>query len=217
MVTARGKSISRLEAKCRQREGRRGGYSSIEEIVDDIVDLAGVRVALYFPAERDQVDGLITRLFKQVSPRKDFPASSEPIRHGKRFSGYSASHYRVQLKEEELSDSEKRYATARIEVQVASVLMHAWAEVEHDLVYKPLAGDLSEEEYAILDQLNGLVIAGEIGLETLQKAGEAAWAAAEVSLAVIMIWQFTCLVTRQTLAISQSVSRDSAESTCFTT
>jgi hypothetical protein len=50
--------------------------------------------------------------------------------------------------------------------------MHAWAEVEHDLVYKPLGGDLSEEEYATLDQLNGLVIAGEIGLETLQKAGE---------------------------------------------
>lgn len=50
--------------------------------------------------------------------------------------------------------------------------MHAWSEVEHDLAYKPLAGDLSEQEYAILDQLNGLVIAGEIGLETLQKALE---------------------------------------------
>jgi ppGpp synthetase/RelA/SpoT-type nucleotidyltranferase len=172
MVTARAKSISRLEAKCRQRESRRGGYATIEEIVDDIVDLAGVRVALYFPAERDQVDGLITRLFKQVTPKKDFPVSSEPVRDGSRFSGYSASHYRAQLKEEELGDSEKRYAAARIEVQVASVLMHAWAEVEHDLIYKPLAGDLSEEEYAILDQLNGLVIAGEIGLERLQKAGE---------------------------------------------
>jgi len=173
IVTARAKSISRLEAKCRQREGKRGGYSSIEEIVDDIVDLAGVRVALYFPAERDQVDGLITRLFDQVSPRKEFPASGESSRPGMRFSGYSASHYRVKLKEEDLGESEKRYAVARIEVQVASVLMHAWSEVEHDLVYKPLEGDLSEGEYSILDQLNGLVIAGEIGLETLQKAGEA--------------------------------------------
>ena len=172
IVTSRAKSIPRLETKCRQRAGRRGGYSSAEEIVDDIVDLAGVRVALYFPAERDQVDGLIARLFNQVGERKDFPSESEPVRSGKRFSGYSASHYRVKMKEEELSESEKRYAAARIEVQVASVLMHAWAEVDHDLAYKPLKGELSEEEYAILDQLNGLVIAGEIGLERLQKAGE---------------------------------------------
>jgi hypothetical protein len=50
--------------------------------------------------------------------------------------------------------------------------MHAWSEVEHDLVYKPLEGNLSEEEYLILDQLNGMVIAGEMALETLQRAGE---------------------------------------------
>src|ERR1700690_4039474 len=173
IVTARAKSISRLEAKCRQREKRNGGYSTTEEIVEDIVDLAGIRIALYFPAERHQVDGLITRLFNFVSPRKDFPASGKPARQGARFTGYCAYHYRVQLKEDELSESEKRYAAARIEVQVASVLMHAWAEVEHDLVYKPLGGDLSTEEYAILDQLNGLVLAGEISLESLQKAGDA--------------------------------------------
>jgi len=78
----------------------------------------------------------------------------------------------VQLRDVALSESEKRYADARVEVQVASVLMHAWSEVEHDLVYKPLQGALSTEEYAILDELNGLVMAGEIALERLQKAGE---------------------------------------------
>ena len=54
---------------------------------------------------------------------------------------------------------------------MASVLMHAWSEVEHDLVYKPLQGTLSDEELAILDELNGLVLAGEIALERLQSAG----------------------------------------------
>ena len=51
--------------------------------------------------------------------------------------------------------------------------MLAWAEVEHDLVYKPMQGRLSDDEYAILDELNGLVIAGEIALERLQRAAEA--------------------------------------------
>ena len=70
-----------------------------------------------------------------------------------------------------LKPNQKKYAEARVEIQVASVLMHAWSEVEHDLVYKPLQGTLSDEELAILDELNGLVLAGEIALERLQSAG----------------------------------------------
>jgi hypothetical protein len=93
-------------------------------------------------------------------------------KYRKRFSGYGATHYRVQILESSLNESQKRYSEALVEIQVASVLMHAWSEVEHDLVYKPLQGNLSEEEYAILDELNGLVLAGEIALERLQRAGE---------------------------------------------
>ncbi len=48
--------------------------------------------------------------------------------------------------------------------------MHAWSEVEHDLAYKPTSGQLSVEELTILDELNGLVLAGELGLENLQRA-----------------------------------------------
>lgn len=170
IVTDRAKAISRLEEKCRQREHTQH-YASVEDIFNDIVDLAGVRVALYFPAEQDQVEKLITRLFHQLEPKKKFPDATK-AQNDRRFSGYSAVHYRVQLKEHELSEPDRRYAGARVEIQVASVLMHAWAEVEHDLIYKPLEKDLSEDEYAILDQLNGLVMAGEISLERLQKAGE---------------------------------------------
>ena len=78
----------------------------------------------------------------------------------------------MRVTENLLNESQKRYAEANVEIQVASVLMHAWSEVEHDLVYKPMQGQLSEEEYAILDELNGLVLAGEIALERLQRAGE---------------------------------------------
>lgn len=171
IVTSRAKSISRVEEKCRKRAKEKGDYESVDGIFQDIVDLAGVRVALYFPAERDQVEGAVTRLFRPTSPKIVYPDPAK-VCPEKRFSGYSAEHYRVQLKEENLSDTDQRYATARIEIQVASVLMHAWAEVEHDLSYKPLEGKLSEEEYAFLDQLNGLVLSGEIALEQLQRAGE---------------------------------------------
>lgn len=170
IVTSRAKHPTRLEAKVRQRE-KQNAYAGIDEIYDDIVDLGGVRVALYFPGEREEVGRIVKSLFVLVSPQKDFPTSAQPS-YKKRFSGYWASHYRVRLSESMLNESQKRYAEARVEIQVASVLMHAWSEVEHDLVYKPLQGMLSQEEYSILDELNGLVLAGEIALERLQRAAE---------------------------------------------
>jgi ppGpp synthetase/RelA/SpoT-type nucleotidyltranferase len=170
IVTSRAKNPQRLETKVRQR-AQSHTYTSVEDIYDDIVDLAGVRVALYFPAERSEVGRIIQTIFVPVAEPKEFPTASKPT-YKKRFSGYWATHYRVRLPESLLNESQKRYAEARVEIQVASVLMHAWSEVEHDLVYKPLQGTLSEEEYAILDELNGLVLAGEIALERLQRAGD---------------------------------------------
>ncbi|MFD6094847.1 GTP pyrophosphokinase family protein [Nocardiopsis flavescens] len=171
IVTSRAKSIPRLEEKLHKRNPKKL-YKSIEDIHEDIIDLAGVRVALYFPGEREQAGKVIDRIFREHDTKKIFPETNEKSPKN-RFSGYSAVHYRVQLDPSHMDETEKRYASAKIEIQVASVLMHAWAEVEHDLVYKPFNGELSSEEYSLLDQLNGLVLAGEISLEQLQQAGKA--------------------------------------------
>lgn len=171
MVTSRAKNPGRLKSKVLRRNAlRQTPYKSMAEIYEDIVDLAGVRVSLYFPADRDKADSLITDLFT-ILETKQFPDESRPPTYNKRFSGYWANHYRAYIKEESLSHSQLKHASVHLEIQVASVLMHAWSEVEHDLVYKPLQGTLSEEELAIVDELNGLVLAGEIALERLQNAG----------------------------------------------
>lgn len=171
MVTYRAKRPDRLEKKLRQRFPEKQ-YKSTQDIYNDIADFAGVRVALYFPGERSEVDKVVRNIFDLAAEPKIFPEGSKPT-YEKRFSGYWANHYRVKIKESSLQESQQRYADALIEIQVASVLMHSWSEVEHDLVYKPLQGRLSEDEYAILDELNGLVLAGEIALERLQRAIEA--------------------------------------------
>lgn len=173
IVTSRAKGAQALEGKLRDRHVKTP-YQTVNDIYRDIVDLAGVRVALYFPSERDQVDRVISNLFFQYDKKRVFPRENrESNGRTNRFTGYSAIHYRVRLPASTLSEAEARFASANIEVQVASVLMHAWSEVEHDLVYKPRAGGLSQAEYSLLDQLNGLVLAGEIGLEELQRAGQA--------------------------------------------
>lgn len=109
---------------------------------------AGIRVSLYFPGDRCKGRFPDQRPVPIIE-RKQFPEQSKPPTYNKRFSGYWANHYRIHLKEDMVQPSEKRYCAAKIEIQVASVLMHAWSEVEHDLIYKPMQGTLSEEELAI--------------------------------------------------------------------
>lgn len=165
IVTHRAKRPDRLKDKLLKRNEEKK-YKTVEDIYADIVDLAGIRVSLYFPSEREIIDEVINELFHVVKTKK-FPNEAHTPKYEKRFSGYWATHYRVKLKEESLT---KRYLETVAEIQVASVLMHAWSEVEHDLVYKPFSGNLSKEELAILDEINGLVLSGEIALERLQSA-----------------------------------------------
>jgi ppGpp synthetase/RelA/SpoT-type nucleotidyltranferase len=165
IITHRAKRPDRLKEKLFKRNEVKN-YKNNEEISDDILDLAGVRAALYFPSENSILSQIISDTFEVVE-KKVFPNEAHTPKPGKRFSGYWATHYRVKIK---AGEDNKRYKDTIVEIQVASVLMHAWSEVEHDLVYKPLSGNLSEDELAILDQINGLVLAGEIALERLQKA-----------------------------------------------
>ncbi len=173
IVTSRAKRPERLRDKLEKRCFQKN-YTSFDEIFEDIADLSGVRIALYFPGDLYKVQQFIESKF-EVKGCRTFP---EPVsaqeetqeEYKKRFSGYWATHYRIHLKESDLPEDSKRYANMIIEIQIASALMHAWAEVEHDLVYKPYSGELSYEEYQILDELNGLVLAGEIALQRLQKA-----------------------------------------------
>lgn len=173
IVTNRAKKIERLRDKLEKRNFNKN-YNSFEDINEDIVDFSGVRIALYFPGDLNKVQQFIEANF-EIKECKSFPESiksndSKKREYRKRFSGYWATHYRVYLKSKDLSGESKKYSQALIEIQIASALMLAWAEVEHDLIYKPFSGELSYEEYQILDELNGLVLSGEIALERLQKA-----------------------------------------------
>lgn len=172
IVTYRAKKPDSLKDKLIKRNAVKK-YSNIEQIYRDIVDLSGVRIAIYFPGDREEIGRLIESEFN-TGKIKRFPNAEQKFNQDdpfkRRFTGYDAVHYRVRIKEEKLEANNKRFAHAQVEIQIASALMHAWAEVEHDLAYKPQIGRLSEEEFNILDELNGLVLSGEIALERLQKA-----------------------------------------------
>lgn len=165
IVSHRAKRPDRLFEKLKKRNEEKK-YKSTAEVVQDIADLAGVRVSLYFPSEREILDEVINDVFVVIK-KKLFPDAAHTPKYEKRFSGYWATHYRINLKKDSVDD---RFTDSLVEIQVASVLMHAWSEVEHDMVYKPFSGELSIDEQAILDEINGLVLSGEIALERLHRA-----------------------------------------------
>jgi ppGpp synthetase/RelA/SpoT-type nucleotidyltranferase len=167
IVTYRAKKPRKLKEKLLKR-GKTKSYQSFQDIYNDISDMAGVRVALYLPNDRTVVGQLIEQQFTQMRAAKNFPEDKAP----EDSIGYVATHYLVRLKPESLHKDEYQYADTNVEIQVASVLMHAWSEICHDLTYKPEKGPLTPEEVAMLDDLNRVVQEGEAVLEKLQQSVE---------------------------------------------
>src|ERR1043166_2533264 len=99
----------------------------------DITAVTGVRVITYFPADVDKVAALLEREFEIDREHCiDKRVYQDPDRFG-----YKSLHYVVSLKEDCARLSE--YSTFRglkAEIQVRTVIQHAWAEIEHDLGYK---------------------------------------------------------------------------------
>jgi ppGpp synthetase/RelA/SpoT-type nucleotidyltranferase len=97
-----------------------------------ITDLAGVRVITFFPATLDDIDDVLEEEFEIVE-RSDKGAV---LLEQERF-GYQSIHYLVKIRSQRADLPEyERFRDAIIEIQVRTILQHAWAEIEHDIQYK---------------------------------------------------------------------------------
>ncbi|KAJ5294653.1 hypothetical protein PENANT_c006G02029 [Penicillium antarcticum] len=191
VITSRAKNPERLLVKLRQRNTEKN-YQSTDEISHDLADLIGVRLALYFPDQEKQIEGIMHRAFhikdlkrhdKTLVAVENKAFQTDALQtsivqtegpYTARFHGYRATHFRVKVRSEEFGESpDPRFEQTMIEVQVASLLMHAWSEVNHDLAYKTLNGQLSKDELRMLDGINGLVLTGEVLLGQLKASVEA--------------------------------------------
>ena len=100
----------------------------------DITDLLGFRIITFFSDDVDKVGEAICDRFtidweNSVDKRK----SLDP-----REFGYLSLHYICSLKPED--DVDGNLSEFKFEVQIRTVLQHAWAEIEHDLGYKSMFG-----------------------------------------------------------------------------
>ncbi|KAE8372325.1 hypothetical protein BDV26DRAFT_302045 [Aspergillus bertholletiae] len=165
VVTHRVKNPSSLERKLCGRErcfGRR--YPSKKDIQDEISDLAGVRIVVCFPHDRERVQNALGERFDiELTKHYGEVDTNSIVRPG-----YCATHCWVYLRENESQARDDRQRR-RIEIQIVSMLRHAWAQFEHDAVYKAQS-QMNPEDRQVLHSLSRAINCGESFLNSISES-----------------------------------------------
>lgn len=107
------------------------------ECLEDVTDLAGVRIIAYM---KDDVDVIADIIESQFQIDEENSVDKREAEDPEKF-GYASLHYVCCLDERRSRlDEYSAYRDLKFEIQVRSILQHAWAEIEHDLGYKSTHG-----------------------------------------------------------------------------
>lgn len=136
VLQARGVNVGSITSRVKERDKLREKVEKSPDkykTLSDVTDVCGVRVITDFSDQVDMVGGIIEHEF-DIDYRNSVDKRNllDPDRFG-----YLSLHYVVKLKRNRLRLGEyKSFSTCKAEVQIRSMLQHAWAEIEHDLGYK---------------------------------------------------------------------------------
>lgn len=129
-IEQRTKGIDNL----REKISRKSVQGVVYKKISDITDLSGVRIIVFFEDDIRRVNDILKGEFQ--FRRKDLGADTQERK--KLLRGYVSVHSLITLKTSRARLSEyTRFKGLVCEVQVMSVLQHAWAEIEHGIGYKP--------------------------------------------------------------------------------
>ncbi len=146
-IVSRTKTPERLREKLLRKNGQGTRYKSL----DDIEDLAGIRVLFYSDSDKEH---LIRELKEEID-------GTVRIQDKKQKSGYEATHVVMTLGPKRLALSEYRqFSGLKAEIQVTSILRHTWAEIEHDFIYKDISGlkKRDPEKFAVMEERLGEIL-----------------------------------------------------------
>jgi putative GTP pyrophosphokinase len=147
------------------------------EPLSEVTDLVGLRVILYYPDDVRAVGALIENEF-DVDWGRSF--RQDPDAEPDRF-GYRSDHYVVRLTQQRCALPEwKRFDGYCAEIQVRTVMQHAWAAVDHKIRYKApgLPAGLQRRLY----RLSALLELADGQFASLQQASDAAVGSYEASV-----------------------------------
>jgi putative GTP pyrophosphokinase len=131
-IEARAKSLESFGKKASRPSNADPSLPRYRDPLSEITDLAGVRVISFFPKTLRDIDHVIQSEFT-VLKKKD----KRHYQRTKKMFGYRSIHYLIRMKpERSVLPEYKCFAKLTAEIQVRTILQHAWAEMEHDIRYK---------------------------------------------------------------------------------
>src|SRR5260370_37599744 len=133
-IQKRAKEIESLRKKVSKRSGGIPYQPKYANPLEDIEDLAGIRIITYFLKTVEEIDKVIYELFDV----KEKQNKGEVLEQAEQF-GYQSVHYIVSIAPEKLKILEMpRYTGLKAEIQVRTILHNALAGLKHDIQYKAL-------------------------------------------------------------------------------
>ena len=124
-IESRTKSIESFK-----RKAKRDKY---KDPINEITDLAGIRIVTLFEKDVYKISSIIKEIFKidyeNSVDKSDFLEADKM--------GYKSVHYIAALTDQKIRYSKlEAFKNLYFEIQIRSILQHAWAEIEHDRNYK---------------------------------------------------------------------------------
>ncbi|KAL8764965.1 MAG: hypothetical protein Q9209_007792 [Squamulea sp. 1 TL-2023] len=159
---SRVKSPESLEKKLKDRNG---DYKGESENVADVVDLVGGRVILADLRDTERVEAMIKNTFKFKGQVQHPKAGQTRVNPDSRYRGYGGHHFHVTRKDGANLDP----CNPVIEIQVMTAFMWVYATVAHDIEYKELHGEPSQNLKDILEMLKAVANMGETALELFNR------------------------------------------------
>ena len=132
LIEARAKEPESFGAKAETPSENDSRVPKYPNPLNDITDLAGVRIITFFPRTVASVGACIRDEFEVI----EHVDLNRKLLQEERF-GYKSEHYLVKLNDKRTALPEYNPHLGLVaEVQVRTILQHAWAEIEHDIQYK---------------------------------------------------------------------------------
>ncbi|MBP2629718.1 MAG: hypothetical protein H6Q70_346 [Firmicutes bacterium] len=132
--------------------------------LEKITDLAGVRIITYY---EDQIDQIAKVIRQEFCVDEENSVDKRKMLAPDRF-GYLSLHLIVKLPVERAQLPEyAQYKECKVEIQIRSILQHAWAEIEHDLEYKNQA-NVTDETRRHFSRLAGLLEFADLEFEKIR-------------------------------------------------
>ena len=129
-VSSRTKSPASFREKIERKfqEGK-----SYDNPLNDITDIVGIRIIAYYLNDIDKIDYIIKKEFN-IDEKNSLDKSA--LLGIDQF-GYKSVHYIVSISEPRLELTEWiEFGNYKAEIQIRTILQHAWAEIDHEIRYK---------------------------------------------------------------------------------